>query len=633
MAASEATLKSLHTTDSTKQTLGYLDTFYKTKETLKHPDTFYTQAQILACYLSTFTVVDKEQQDHSKAVLLALLKLDKTMALAHLKYYLYLLKDVDETIVNVQHLNDEDVKRNVYTAYLLLLKLQDGSEKYRFQLKRCKFLIDILELRKNDKHDLKIKEYELAYEQQPKSIAGVPASLWFGETVLDTCVDSFKPLVKLMSVVNDKRLYWVWGGNLLRNVLSLLDDDFYNVQNARFIASAPSPYTGIMSWTLYYARFSLNASLLLKNTFHPELSEAERAKGYLAYWERLKTEWDDRKFTLLNDSIWGVANMACNLWLLDSRGDALTCALLCFDLYVSMWDYEEQHALYTEKRKGYEQAIANLNTQLAVMAGDATKVKELTKAKNKLERELITCNKDWDLKQHMLVVTSIYSLTLLVAFTMLTMPYIPISPMLLPMLVNAGSALCYGLTTLHNGLRGVLDVKHAEFTAESTQTELLIKIDEFKQMAKADEADKILQYLEVRQLWADLDFQTLSAQYQTMHLIRKTALELMIPPVLFASFVFLPFETGLMVLAAAAALAFVIYEVIENAYGATKVEYVGVDNDEYQQFCINPDQKLNAPALGNQGLFKFKPDARYLAEKNDMNQSLKDDLRLPSYSG
>ena len=142
--------------------------------------------------------------------------------------------------------------------------------------------------------------------------------------------------IEEMSKVNGLRLYWVWGGCLLSTVISMLPDTFINKQSAGSAVAMPAPITGYASWLLYYTRFGVNLSLLLKHTLTgPWMSVEERDK--IPAWERFKSQWNQRKFALLNDSIWGVANMACYFWLvgpgmLGYCGNVATAGLLVMDV-------------------------------------------------------------------------------------------------------------------------------------------------------------------------------------------------------------------------------------------------------------------------------------------------------------
>ena len=173
---------------------------------------------------------------------------------------------------------------------------------------------------------------------------------------------------KWMGEVNGRRLYWVWGGGLLASVIALLPDDFANRDQAQQALSVPSPLTGYMSWVLYYTRFAINLSLLLKHTITgPWMSKEERKTPA---WDRFKTQWQQRKFSLLNDSIWATANLVCFFWLTGAGmagywGNALTAALLLMDVTLSIWKFCEESTQHNKDMLRYSDDIEKLEEKIA----------------------------------------------------------------------------------------------------------------------------------------------------------------------------------------------------------------------------------------------------------------------------
>lgn len=95
--------------------------------------------------------------------------------------------------------------------------------------------------------------------------------------IVDSMDRKTKTIKESMGWFNEKRLYWVWASSLLKVILAALPDDFFNVGQATEVVKAPDPYTGTLSWALYYFRFSLNMFLLLKHTISgPWMSEREK---------------------------------------------------------------------------------------------------------------------------------------------------------------------------------------------------------------------------------------------------------------------------------------------------------------------------------------------------------------------
>ena len=219
-------------------------------------------------YLGTFEEEDVPRMD---LVLKTLLQTTGSTILSPLSYYLKILREFDKAqLTNMTPEEKIKCKQRLYITYLLLLQ---DKETRQADVECCADLLDNLDLDIQimpDEMPKKIKfiEYAHAYPGKPAAYTGIQTGLCLGQRSMD-----------ILTWVNEKRLYWVWGGGLLRTVLSLLQEDFYNQQNATLVATAPSRFTGYLSWSLYFARFALNSFLLINDTFSPELTEKEREMG------------------------------------------------------------------------------------------------------------------------------------------------------------------------------------------------------------------------------------------------------------------------------------------------------------------------------------------------------------------
>ncbi len=550
---------------------------------------------IIRSYLETYK--DEHVKLRYRKALHALLQTNDSTMLHSLNYYLNALYKTDEVLIDKEVKDKIKIKRRLLLTYLLLLQNND-YDKYNDAILRCEELIDYINFNDQDKKSIESFAQQRAYPGKPASYCGIEAGYWMGERILELVTDKTKAVVSWMSAINEKRLYWVWGGGLLRTVLSLLPTEFYNILNAKDVATAPSRFTGYMSWTLYYARFALNAFLLIKDTFAPPMTAKERELGKIDYWERFKTQWDIRKFTLLNDSIWGIANMVCFFWFRGSDGDALTIALLGFDLFIAIWDFEEQKTIYNKKMLDYEIQIHSLRMELHETTGPAD-INALLQQIHKLEKEQSKSQRDWDNKKITLISGVAYALSLMIAFTLLTMPFLPIPAATLVIIGVIGAILCFALTVIYNAIKGGLEIRTANLSAKEAKMELTEKIKEFKVLLAnqpdLDSTDKIFLFLEIKQSLAETEYQKQMVQYQTMHLIRNILIQSIIPALMFVSLVFLPLGVGFGVLGAALALAVVTNLIIEKTFKPDEVHFPEFDNEEYVAFCKDPDKWITPP--------------------------------------
>lgn len=548
-----------------------------------------SNSSIFKPYLDTFK--NDQVKLRFKYALKALLTTSDTTSMNTLAYYIDILKQADEVLINkMTEVQKMELKRQLHLAYLLLWQHNDYL-KYKDNIQRCEQLIDYIDVNKGEHKSIGALEHEHAFPGRPVAYCGMQAGTWMGERILDVVSNKTTTVIEWMTAINEKRLYWVWGGGLLRTVLALLPDTLYNIQHAKHVASAPNQFTGYMSWTLYYARFALNSFLLIKDTFAPPMTDAELEKGSIDYWERFKTQWNIRKFTLLNDSIWGIANMVCFFWFTGSNGDALTVALLSFDLFIAIWDFEEQKTLYNKNMLDYETESNKLTRELINTQNDA-EAKEISLKLKKLEKEKVASVRDFDHKKLGLISNIAYAASLMVAFVLLTMPFLPIPAATLIIIGVIGAILCFALTVIYNAIKGGLEIKNANLSAKEAKMDLKQKITEFNQLMmeneNLDEEDKVFLFLDIKQLLAETEYQKQMVLYQTMHLIRNIFIQSLIPALMFVSLVFLPTGIGFAVLAAALALAVVTNLIIEKTCKPVDVKFPEFDNDEYEQFCADP---------------------------------------------
>lgn len=249
-----------------------------------------------------------------------------------------------------------------------------------------------------------------------------------------------------MSWFNRGRLYWVWGNATITSVLEKLPD-WLGSSNLGSDKPNPLPgsketcgaiggisvYTGYLSFILYYARFAIELFLLLKNAVLISAEEAAQKNRS----SRLKEQWQQRKFILLNDSIWATANMVCFFWLVGTNalslsGDILTVALLMMDAVLTIWRFVEEQQQYDNQRAFLDAKIsAANNTEKALFEG--------------MKAEL---DKNWQQKKLYTVIDLTYSITLLASFSL----HIGISntPALKALLGPMGAILCFSIGFLQS---------------------------------------------------------------------------------------------------------------------------------------------------------------------------------------
>ncbi len=573
-----------------------------------------TSSLILQSYFKTASNGKKDKQSYNKKVK-ELLKANRgTDFLTPLNHYISLLEDTEQAML--PFMTEEQKKqllRDLQVTLLLLMTQKqhelhhqktENRTTYNNHIKNCRQLIDAIQYEEERKaRKMKLApEHGYATDGYPVQYIGISWGQWLAETMVDWMDRKTKTIKDAMGALNEKRLYWVWGSSLLKTVLDVLPPDTFNperIEQAKQVVRTPDPYTGYLSWILYYFRFALNLSLLLKHTISgPWMSKEEKKTPWT---ERFLTQWDQRKFTLLNDSLWATANMACFFWLtgkgvLGTWGDLLTLALLIFDISIAVWDFEEQRTRYNKEMLDYEANIKKLKNQINTPKKDTESEEEYNRMLieyniqlQALEKAQRQCQREWDYQKISLINNIAYAVGLMLAFALLTIPFIPVAAPVAVALGVAGAALCFALTVIYNAVKGGIEIHKAKQAVNEAQEECTRKIELFlSNNPPLNDNEKRLLFLEIKKLKAETSYQEQMVVLQTMHLVRSILFEALLPAVIFASFVFLSTGVGFGILGAVLALTLASYFVINAAFKPEKEKLPEFNEQEFKKFSEDP---------------------------------------------
>ncbi|MFI4919232.1 MAG: hypothetical protein ACHP65_06730 [Legionellales bacterium] len=552
--------------------------------------------------------------------------------LTPLSYYLAILDDADSVLLTYMSAVDKKkLLRELEIAYLLLLterRYELEHQKYEHksgyddkieQCKRCMAFIDAIHYSYNPAPS---PEHGCASDGKPASYLGLALGQWLSAKMLELVDHKTATIKAWMGSFNETRLYWVWGSVFLKTALDMMPPDFFNKDHATTVAHTPDATMGYLSWTLYYFRFSLNLGLLLKHTISGPWMSAEEQS--IPWTQRFLTQWDQRKFTLLNDSLWATANMACFLWLtakagLGAWGDLLTIALLVFDLSAALWDFEEQKTKYNKEMLRYNEDILALDEKLATARAEhdssdvnqQNAINEYLYQLAALKQAQKQCKKDWDYQQMSLYNNVAYASALIVAFILLTLPFLPVAAPGVAAVGIAGAVLCFAFTVIYNAVKGGMAVYKAQTSAKEAKQDYLDKVQAFKDLLQQNpdltDNEKKFLFLQIKQVRAETAYQQELVAYQTMHLFRIILLEVLLPAVVFASLVFLPLGIGLGALAAVIVLALAANLILNVFFKPKKEELKHFDDLEYAAFCQDPDHWDARPALATASTSAKKP--------------------------
>lgn len=466
-------------------------------------------------------------------------------------------------------------------------------------------------------------------DDSPVSYMGLLLGGQFAKLMVHLSERKTKSIKDLIGWINEQRLYWVWSSVLLKANMSLLPADFFNADKASNAVRAPDPYTGTLSWSLYYFRFALNLGLLLKHTIQGPWMSKEEAKT--PWTERFKTQWEYRKFSLLNDSVWATGNMLCFFWLvgkgaMGSAGDMLTIGLLLFDITLAVWDYEEQKTQYKNncehytnklneliaKAKKQEETLTKLNAKAAeqerclnedfkspphqdviALSRVRRKIRDAEKTLATTQHEIEALKRvqtqtirDWKYKNITLATNIAYAVGLVLAFTLLTGPFFPIAAGAVMAMTVAGAALCFALSVISNGIKGGIEIHKMKAITKEMKEDQKKLIKQFKLIQVSDDNNiKKLAYLNILKLQAETRYQERVLTNQSMKLILSVTIQALVPAIIFVSVVFLPLGIGLPLLAAAIVFAALVYQLINSKFNTEKEPDIIFDEKAYETFC------------------------------------------------
>ena len=651
-----------------------------------------TSSLIVQSYLKTFTD-GKTNKLRYKQKMRELLEYNRANHgdgfLTPLNYYLSIIERIDP--VQFPYMNEaqkEEALRDLRITFLLLLTQKqyereyqktENAKTYTSQISKCHQLIDALQYGKLCKKK-KIKpspDQGYATEGNPVKYLAIVFGQWFAEKMVDFMDRKTKTIKEHMGSFNEKRLYWVWGGGLIKTFLELIPDDFWNVEQGKQTIKMPDPYTGTLSWSLYYFRFALNFSLLLKHTIKGPWMTSE-AEISTPWQKRFLTQWDQRKFTLLNDFVWATGNALCFFWLygpgaLGGWGDALTLALLVFDIGLAVWKFAEEQTKYNKEMLDYKNNIKRLELQLEgtikaaetnadyaqrireyesqLEALEVAQVHSLVEGSTEDSEEMLTyenhikmlklqlegvrkaaeaeeqyarrikeyqaqlhalrkaqkqCEREWEHKKRILIVNVSYAVGLMLAFFLLTAPFLPALAAAGP----PGAILCFALTVLCNAIKGGMEIHKTKQSIKETKEDIKNKIAEFKLLIKEnpnmDDNEKKFLFLEIKKLMAESKYQQQTVNLQTAHLIRSLIFETLVPAIILANLVFLPMGPAFFgVLAAVIGLALLTHLVINHVFTPEKEALKPFNAMEYEAFCQSPDKWVEKAAK-SQTFFKSR---------------------------
>ncbi len=379
--------------------------------------------------------------------------------------------------------------------------------------------------------------------------------------------------LSLLRRANAIRLYWLWN----RIVIELFVNTAHNLLLPMTI------FADQVSWSLYLFLASIHITGVLGAYFDAKAREKSlRIEASRVALAHLKI----RRDIIINDLIWGIANLACCFWLngfglFAYFGDLVTGILLGMDLGMSLWDYMDDKKRYEVNIKSYnEQLIALIQSTItnypnapsifttlenSIQNNDYdsvkghlktldSQIKKIKDDKQRKELEIIywklsmlhaakeSCKNKWDEEKKMLLSNCFYAAALLVAFTVFCFFYLSILPISIPMSVIVFGAITLGATTLvwrsansYMECSGIYQIKQ---NAIKEYQELIDNFINPQEELSLNQQKQL--YLRILQKAAQVGYQEDKLFYTKLESLRETANRILIPASIAMAFLFLP---------------------------------------------------------------------------------------------
>ena len=407
-------------------------------------------------------------------------------------------------------------------------------------------------------------------------------------------IDSQTDAIKgMMDPLNERRLFWVWGEDVVAWLLRLLPDSFANKKSAEKALHAPDGILGAVGWSLYYARFTIELGLLLKHTLQgPWMNEDE---ALIPAYERFQSQWQQRKFIMLNDLAWATVNLVTYFWLVGKGlmgylGDVVTVSLLLFDASVTLWRYFEEDTLHNQTMLRIEKDIQAIEDKL-IKANDEEQgvLKHQLKTLKAKQRK---SEFDWRYKKYQLALDVTYAVALICTYAMACCFLLPagiLNPATSFALGMAGSTLCLAITIAYTVISGVIDIQKTQNTVKELQQDGLDLLEQFNR-EKSPDMQKLI-YLDLVHSVHQNEFHSQMVAHQKRELVRKVLIDTMIPGMVFLTLVFLPIGAGIGALATGLAL-MAMSKYMLDQYKPQQQALPDFDEKAYQAFKDEPSLEL-----------------------------------------
>jgi hypothetical protein len=420
--------------------------------------------------------------------------------------------------------------------------------------------------------------------------------------------------------LNSQRAYLARANAVLLGILRILPDDFMNKIQGQTVLSAPAPVFGYLSWILYYVRFGINLGLLLKHSIQGSWMKDEEAQ--IPWNERFTTQWEQRRFILINDFIWATTNMSCFYWLLGTpklsyTANVLTLTFMTIDIGLVLWRFMAESTEHNKNEARYIEDIEAVHTKISQLEENDRQKTILEEELKMLLRAKFQFDLDWKYKTYGIVNDLFYTGGLLVSFAVTSALFTPsvLIPTNVLMFSLVGAVICFAVTLAYSAVTNTLTIMKTTELADMTKEDLEVLMTNFSNCE--DEQQKKLLYLDIQALFAKSEYQEKLIQYQKLKLIHSVFINSVLPVLAFSCFVFMPLGIGIAVFAVGFVLAKFSERKLQEL-APQEADLPDFDDESYRQFT-EQTKTLEAPiAKASFSARFFKSDLQLPAQELDL---------------
>lgn len=431
-----------------------------------------------------------------------------------------------------------------YSSQYRRFEIEKNEQKCKETHKKIRATADLInQLHQTSSVKTPEKQLQVEIEQSSRltHYCGLDIVSPFQEQV-EAATGNAEAFKKTLSEGNNFRLYWVWSSAMIRSILLLLPDYIHRRTEAYEAVNSLFPLTGSLSYTLYAIRGTLLWCGFLRHGLKGPWMEKEEYNIALTTEERWQLYWQPAKYTILNDTLWGPTNLAC--FILYLRGgalpfwaDLLTAGILILDASLVLWRWKEEAAANTAALKRFEEELAVLDDKIREDPRNQTiyELAKLSLIKARTQYEL-----DWRYNRLQVIQDVVYAVALFAGFLVLCGVFLPAGPGALLLLAAVGSVLCFALSLAYSMATSMTTIWKDEALIRST-------------------GELLKEYPDDPLLFKEIEYQKKMKTYHCYQMIRSTVTDLLIPPLVICSLIFLPMGIGLPVLACGLALLGTVY--------------------------------------------------------------------------